>query len=148
MDRLQIDLRPATVTDRDFAFQVWKAAMQQYVKATWGWNEASQLQRQQEEFDVVTYQIVRIAEQSAGTLIIKRHPDHLYLSGLYLLPEYQRQGIGSQVLASLLDEARVQSKIIRLRVLKVNPQARRLYERMGFVVTDETEQDFICMESA
>ncbi len=100
--------------------------MQQYVEATWGWNEASQLQRQQEEFDVATYQTLAIAGQSAGTLITKHHPDHLYLSGLYLLPEYQRQGIGSQVLASLLAETRVQGKIIRLRVLKVNPQARRL----------------------
>lgn len=148
MGRLQIDLRPATDADRDFAFQVWKAAMQQYVEATWGWNEASQLQRQQEEFDVATYQIVKIAGQSAGTLITKHHPDHLYLSGLYLLPEHQRQGIGSQVLASLLAEARVQDKIIRLRVLKQNSQAQRLYERMGFVVTDETEEDFIGMECA
>ena len=122
--------------------------MEQYVDATWGWDEASQLQRQQEEFDIATYQIIMIAGQSAGTLIIKRYPDHLYLSGLYLLPEYQRQGIGSQVLASLLAESGAQGKTVRLRVLKVNPQAQRLYERMGFVVTDETEEDFVGMESA
>ena len=121
--------------------------MQEYVEATWGWNEDSQFRCQQEEFDLATYQIIMIAGQSAGTLIIKRHPDYLYLSGLYLLPEHQRQGIGSQVLARLLAEARVQSKIIRLRVLKVNPQAQRLYERMGFIATDEAEEDFICMES-
>ena len=145
MKETQFDLRPATNADRDFAFQVWKAAMQQYIEATWGWDEASQRQRQQEEFDVAIYQIVKIAGQSAGTLIIKRHADHLYLSVLYLLPEHQGQGIGSQVLASLLAEARAQGKTVRLRVLRVNPQARRLYERMGFVVTDETEECFVSM---
>ncbi len=147
MGGLQVDLRPATAADRDFAFQAWKAAMQQYVEATWGWDEASQLQRQQEEFDVATYQIMEIAGQSAGTLIIKRFPDYLYLSGLYLLPEHQRQSVGSQVLANLLAESGAQGKAVRLRVLKVNPQAQRLYERMGFVATDITEKDSICMES-
>lgn len=145
MAKIQFNIRPATDADRDFAFQAWKAAMQQYVEATWGWDEVSQRQRQREEFEPAAYQIVEVAGQSAGTLITKHRSDHLYLSGIYLLPEHQGQGIGSHLLTSLLTESQSQGKQIHLRVLKVNSKARHLYESMGFVVTDETEADFVSM---
>jgi ribosomal protein S18 acetylase RimI-like enzyme len=53
-------------------------------------------------------------------------------------------GIGTTLLNNLIVEAS-QSKItIRLRVMTVNP-AKKLYERVGFVVTESTP-DFFLME--
>ena len=143
--RLAVTLRPAVTADSAFAFQVWKAAMQSYIEATWGWDEDAQRRRQQEEFDPLSYQIIEAGGKPIGTLIVKHAPEHIYLSGLYLLPEHQRQGFGSRILKGLLAEGQAQGLPVRLRVLRVNPQARRLYERLGFVVTEE-EQHFAVME--
>ena len=140
-------LRPAAASDSAFAFWVWKAAMQPYVEATWGWDENDQRRRQQEEFDALSYRVVEADGEPIGTLIVKHAPDHICLSGLYLLPEHQRCGRGSRILEGMLAEGQAQGLPVRLRVLRVNPQARRLYERMGFVAIDE-EEHFAVMEKA
>ena len=113
--------------------------MEQYVDAAWGWDESVQRQRQQEEFAARAYQIIEVAGQPVGTCIVERQPGCFYLSGLYLLPAYQKRGIGSQVLKALLLEGQTHKLPVRLQVLKVNPVAQRLYARNGFVVTNETE---------
>ncbi len=146
MAEFVVKLRPATILDNDFAFHVWKTSMQQYVEMTWGWDEDSQIQHQQAEFVASHYQIIEVAGQSVGTLIVNRYPDHMYLSGLYLLPQYQRQGIGSTIMRELFAEAQSHNVPIRLRVLNVNSQARRLYERLGFIATDESKLPFTVME--
>ena len=53
-----------------------------------------------------------------------------------VLPEYTGQGIGSALLAALIDSVRTEVPAIVLTVRHANP-ARRLYERHGFVVIDE-----------
>jgi len=119
--------------------------MEPYIEATWGWNENSQRQRQQQEFAASPHQIIEVLGQPIGTLIVKHHPDYIYLSGLYFLPEHQRQGFGSRILEGMLAQGQTHNLPIRLRVLKVNPQARHLYERMDFAAIGE-EEHFIVME--
>jgi ribosomal protein S18 acetylase RimI-like enzyme len=60
------------------------------------------------------------------------------LGGIYLLPKYQRRGIGSGLVASVIDQATLQRLPVRLGVAKINP-ARSLYERLGFIVVRESE---------
>ena len=144
---IAVTLRPAADADSAFAFQVWKAAMQPYIEDTWGGDETDQRRRQQKEFAALPYKVVEADGQPVGTLIAKHSSDHIYLSGLYLLPEHQRQGFGSRILEGLLAEGQAQGLPVRLRVLRVNPQARRLYERLGFAVIDEKEY-FAVMEKA
>jgi ribosomal protein S18 acetylase RimI-like enzyme len=52
-----------------------------------------------------------------------------------VLPQYIGQGIGALLLARLLDDARALYPAVVLSVRANNP-ARRLYERLGFVVVD------------
>ena len=58
---------------------------------------------------------------------------------LYIEKEFQRRGLGTQLLKRLFVEGRESSLPIRLRVLAVNP-AKRLYERLGFVVIETTAE--------
>ena len=67
---IAVTLRPAADADGAFAFQVWKAAMQPYIQATWGWDENGQRRRQQEEFDALSYQIIEAGGQPVGTLFV------------------------------------------------------------------------------
>ena len=57
------------------------------------------------------------------------------IDGICVQPEVRGHGIGSQLVAALCDEARRRGyREIRLEVVDTNARARRLYERLGFVV--------------
>ena len=73
---------------------------------------------------------------------VERLPDHWFLSKLYLLPPFQREGLGSRLLEELIADARMVRQPLRLTVLQVNHAARRFYERHGFEITDFTPPRF------
>ncbi|HEY9761807.1 MAG TPA: ACT domain-containing protein [Trichocoleus sp.] len=55
-----------------------------------------------------------------------------------VLPEYQNQGIGTQLMTRLLDNAREWYSAVSLNVRADNPVVR-LYERLGFVKVPDSE---------
>ena len=58
-----------------------------------------------------------------------------------LMPEYRGKGIGSQLLARLLEAAVPRYAAICLSVSLDNP-AQRLYQRMGFEIVSENDSAF------
>jgi GNAT superfamily N-acetyltransferase len=123
-----ISLRAATCDDAAFALNVTEACMRAYAEQTWGsWNGRADL-------DPAFDKIVQSAGRDIGLLGLDRRLDCWFLDKLYLLPAYQKQGIGSYLLQGLMDEAKSAQVVLRLTVLEVNP-ARRFYERHGFVLT-------------
>jgi ribosomal protein S18 acetylase RimI-like enzyme len=52
-----------------------------------------------------------------------------------MIPEWIGHGIGGRLLARLLEDARLAHPAVALSVREANP-ARRLYERLGFVVVE------------
>jgi ribosomal protein S18 acetylase RimI-like enzyme len=55
---------------------------------------------------------------------------------MYVRPQDQRRGVGTHLIALVVERARTAGKPVRLGVVKINP-ARRLYERAGFRLTSE-----------
>ena len=90
------------------------------------------------------YECAEILEEGGtpiGLWKVSRDPAEWQLIQVQLLPRYQGTGIGSDLLRSLLAEAKAASVPVALNVLKVNP-ARRLYERFGFKVVGENEHSY------
>ena len=137
-DRMKIRLRPATESDYEYLWWLHGATMRTYVEAIWGWDEAVQRQYFEERFDPARLQIVESAGQTVGYISVERQREFIFLSAITMAPQTQRQGIGTRLIRDLQDEAERQRIPLRLRVLQGNP-ARRLYERLGFAVTEETE---------
>jgi GNAT superfamily N-acetyltransferase len=136
---MNLALTPCTPADRDFAFIVTEAAMRVYVEQAFGpWDADDQRRRFDEVFDSATYQRIVVDGVPAGILAVEDRPAEIFLARIFLLPAFQRRGIGSTLITALIDRARAEEKPLRLRVLRVNPAARRLYERLGFVVTEST----------
>lgn len=81
-------------------------------------------------------QIIQKARHDIGMTKVVREPDVWHLVQIQLLPEYQRQGIGTFMIERLIVEARHANVPVSLHVLKVNP-AKGLYERLGFNVTSD-----------
>jgi GNAT superfamily N-acetyltransferase len=138
-------LRQASVDDAPLFYSVIDRTMREFIITTWGaWNEDRVQCESHEKSRSPKAQVVQVGDISVGVFVVERCQTHIQLEQIYLLPEYQRMGIGTALLNRLILEA-TQFKIpVRLRVMAVNP-AKSFYERLGFVVT-ETTPEFFFME--
>ena len=135
---MDVSLRPATENDYDFLWWLHGATMRDYVDAIWGWDEAVQRQYFQERFDPARIEIAECAGEAVGYISVERREASIFLGAIEIAPEYQGRGIGTGLIRDLQGEAERQCLPLNLQVLQGNP-ARRLYERLGFVPTGETE---------
>ena len=135
-------LRPATADDYDFLRWLHHATLREYVDRTWGWDEDVQAAMFHEHFDPAKEQIVVVDGRDVGVLRVERREDELFLAELLIAPAHQGQGLGGAILADLRTEAARTGLPLTLQVLKINP-ARRLYERHGLRVTDETATHYL-----
>jgi ribosomal protein S18 acetylase RimI-like enzyme len=92
------------------------------------WNEARHLE---EPKFPERYQMVRRAGETIGFFAIRREPDHLYLQTIQLIAPVRGSGLGILLLAHIRELASGLAAI-RLRVLRTNAGARRLYDRLGY----------------
>ena len=139
----KVTLRAATPGDAGFLYHLLKATMQEYVAQVWGWDEQWQQQHFQQNFAPGQEQLIIKDNEKIGVIATEKKGDALFLAKIYILPEYQGQGIGTQLIKAVVDEGFGCGLPVTLQVLKVNRSARRLYERLGFVVTGETATHYM-----
>jgi ribosomal protein S18 acetylase RimI-like enzyme len=123
--------RPAVESDYRFMWDLHKQTLRSYVEATWGWDEEWQSKYFRETRDLSRYEILVNNGQDIGCLGIRHDDKLLFLEYVAILPGYQNQGLGSEVVRGVLRSAAERGVPVGLSVLKANP-ARKLYERMGF----------------
>jgi ribosomal protein S18 acetylase RimI-like enzyme len=135
-------LRLATDEDFDFLYDLHKVTMQEYVHATWGWDEVFQLQMFKTGFNDPPLSIVIVDGQDNGVVRIEARADDVYLHTIEIHPRVQRRGIGAAIVRSVIEQAVARGVPSALRVIKANVGARRLYQRLGFVVVAESETHY------
>lgn len=137
-----VALRPATKGDFDFLWRLHRATMKPYVEETWGWDEEWQRQHFADHFDAERLHVVEKGGERIGRFAVERGDEGLFIASIEIAPAHQRAGIGTALIGRVLRKADAAALPVTLRVLKANP-ARRLYERLGFARTAETETHFI-----
>jgi ribosomal protein S18 acetylase RimI-like enzyme len=137
MTVMEYSLRPASGDDFEFLFRLRAAALGPYVAQIWGWNEDDQRRRFASAFDPSRYQIVQVLGEDIGAIEVDRGAREIAIANIELLPVWQGRGVGTALLRSALADADAANLAVSLQVFKINP-ARRLYERLGFVVVGET----------
>lgn len=85
-----------------------------------------------EQFPAALFQIVEHDGEAIGRLYLDHRDDEIRVVDIALLPSHRGRGIGTALLAEVLDEAAAAGKAVRIHVEKNNP-AMRLYRRLGFV---------------
>lgn len=131
-------LRQATDADYEFLYRLHVAAMKDLVARVWGWDDARQEQFFADHFDPAPSRIIVVDGEDAGVVAVVWGEADAFLASIEILPEYQGRGLGTAIIRHIIAAAEARGLPVRLRVLKINP-ARRLYERLGFVITGETE---------
>jgi GNAT superfamily N-acetyltransferase len=135
----QWSLRPATSDDRSYLFDLHRLTMKPYVEAIWGWDDRAQQVSFDQSFAPDRCQVIRVDGEDAGVLAVKETERRIWLELIEIHPRWQRAGIGTSVIRSLLQRGEETNRSVALRVLRTNAPARSLYERLGFTSFRETE---------
>ena len=134
--KIELTQRRAYVADRGFVFDAYKTALRNYVDWAWGWDEEFQRSGFFRHHPIEQLRIVQVNGRSAGALHVEQLDACHFLRLIFLLPQYQGQGIGRRLVGAEIEGARYRGRQLQLRVIKINP-AKRLYERLGLEVTGE-----------
>lgn len=67
-------LRPITAADFEWAFDLHKAALGEYVEQTWGWDEADQRRMFADTFDRAPRQVIQVDGTDVGVLAVEDRP--------------------------------------------------------------------------
>ncbi|AHF76214.1 Putatative acetyltransferase protein [Sodalis praecaptivus] len=78
--------------------------------------------------------IILMEGKLAGLFKYYLTDDAWFIGQIQVAPEFQRRGIGQQLLAGVLQQAQREGLAVELKVLKSNP-AKNLYLRLGFIIT-------------
>lgn len=135
-------LRPATAGDYALLYNLHVACMRDHVAATWGWDEAVQRAIFLERFAPGRSRIVVVDGRDVGVFAVERRADGWFIGNIGIAPAMQGRGIGAAILRGVLADAARDAVPTRLQVLRVNP-ARRLYERLGFIIEGETPTHYL-----
>lgn len=138
-----ITYRPADPRkDVEFARRTHHAAYHDVVVRQFGsWDQELQEKFFRQGWARAPHKIVLLHGTAIGVVSVEELRDHIFIHEIQILPEFQKKGIGSRFLAEQLALARQNGKFVKLKVLREN-EAKKLYERHGFVCCEETEIDY------
>ena len=131
-------IRAYTDNDHDFVYETKKIVYKKYVEECWGeWVE----EKQQAFFvDFISAYakdilIIMVDDKRVGFYHCEDlSKDELEIGNICIVPEFQGQGIGTDILNKLIAENR--DKDILLQYFKQNPVGK-LYSRLGFEFLEE-----------
>ena len=86
--------------------------------------------------------IIVCDSRDCGWLLMAGDASFSHIVEIMIAPAFRGQGIGSEMLRGLMDEAKRDGIPLQLTVNKNNVNARRLYTRLGFKVTGDDEVQF------
>lgn len=87
--------------------------------------------------------VILSGQEIIGRLRVVRDGASIRLAGIQLVPSAQNRGIGTAIVRDLQATAARQGVPLLIGVEKDNPDARRLYERLGCHLTEETDDEYL-----
>ena len=141
-----VTLRPIQPSDIPFLRTVYASTRTAELEPL-GWTAQQQEIFLRQQFDAQHYhyqnfytnarfQVIMQGATPIGRLYVARWPHEIRLIDITLLPEYRGQGIGSELMQDVLDEALRYTRPVRIHVEKFNP-ALHWYQRFGFTELED-----------
>ncbi len=136
-------LTDATSEDTAWLETLRRSVYQELFFLTWGgWDEARHQRHFAEFLELGCTSIISIDGSAVGIVQLFEHDDGLDRGEIQIMPTHQNLGIGTQVLKDIILRSARTQKDLRLSVGLKNQKARRLYERLGFVVEVVSETHY------
>ena len=135
--------RQATASDFAFLAHVFLRAMRGSITVARGfWDESKERGQFQQQLRLEATKIITGDGVDVGFFMTLPCGPDTELHTICIAPEHQRQGIGTAITLKVVNQARSQKRGVVLSVLKANTAARSLYERLGFVVIEESPSHY------
>ncbi|MEP2371594.1 GNAT family N-acetyltransferase [Ilumatobacter sp.] len=151
-------MRHATADDRPFLEQLFSATTRSefasidpdLVDELLAHQHEIRLRAYADAFDPTGDHIIVHDDGPVGRIWVDSSSDEWTLVDFAVLPDHQKQGIGSVLMADLVDQAERSEATVRLTVRSDNIGAQRLYFRNGFTVelADDVHLQFVRRSSA
>ncbi|AZS47608.1 GNAT family N-acetyltransferase [Microbacterium oxydans] len=129
-------LRPALAEDAEWIAELRADVLRADLERLGRYDQTRVRQRFRDAFEPAYTRIIVVDAADVGSVALRPDGDAFWLEHLYIDASHQGRGVGSRVLAMILDD----DGLYRLNVLQGSP-ARSLYERHGFVVDSQDDVD-------
>ena len=141
-----VSLRRVCDADRPFLERLHRSVRWDEFAAT-GWPDAAKIAFLASQFDLqqrsyagafpgADVWVVECEGGPIGQLRVDRSTPLHHLVDISLLPDWRSQGIGGALIRALQDDVRAgRAERLSLNVDRTNPDAHRLYQRLGFIET-------------
>lgn len=133
-------LTPASDEDFEALLSLRLAAMRESLQRLGRFDPQRARERLSRAFEPAHTRHILLDGERVGFVVLLPMVDHLVLDHLYIAPQAQGRGVGSWVMAQVLDEADRLGLPVRVTALKVS-DANRFYQRHGFELQHESEWD-------
>ncbi len=141
-----VTLRPVTPADEGFLVAVYASTRAEELAVT-GWTDEQKEQfccmqfkgqdaHYRGNYPTARFDVILNGDVPAGRLYVDRWEKEMRIMDIALLPEHRGQGIATQLLTKLQEEATVAGKRLSVHVERMNP-ALRLYERLNFKLVED-----------
>jgi ribosomal protein S18 acetylase RimI-like enzyme len=151
-----LSLRPVTPEDEDTLLKIYSSTREEEMQQAVEWSSEQkemflrwQLEMQRRDYEArfpqTDYQLILFRGEPAGRLWVARTPEQIRLLDIAVLPEFQNRRIGTYLLQNLIKESEETGIPLRHMIFKLNTEARRFYERLGFRLLED-ERMYLLME--
>lgn len=152
----RVSLRPVTPDDEDLLLKIYASTRAEEMQQAADWTPEQkemflrwQLDMQrldyEKRFPAADYRIILFDAEPSGRLWVARTPEQIRLLDIALLPEFQNRKIGTYLLHNLIEESEETGIPLRHMIFKLNTDARRFYERLGFRLKED-DRMYLLME--
>lgn len=147
-DRMELEFIAATDTEFEEIFACVKQGLHTHIEQVFGWDDEFQRDRLRNSYQQAWFHWVVEEGDKVGLACFKRYDNAMHLHLLIVFPSKQRQGVGHRVMERLKELAcREGREALTLSSFAVNTQAVKLYQSLGYQITDSDEQ-FVSMKLA
>jgi ribosomal protein S18 acetylase RimI-like enzyme len=133
-------LRPAKPEDFEFAWNIYSEAVKPHITPYLRrkWDDDEEKRRFATLWRTEKSSIILLKDKQIGWLAFDETANEIVIENAYIVPEFQRRGIGSKVFGELLERWGPKRKPVSLSVLKNAPH-RPFFERLGFQASGEND---------
>ncbi|PRB19315.1 GNAT family N-acetyltransferase [Microbacterium sp. MYb62] len=131
-----VALRPARADDVEWIAELRADVLRPDLERLGRYDAIRVRQRFRDAFEPAQTRIIVVDGTDVGSVAIRSEDDARWLEHFYIAPSHQGRGVGTRVLAAVLDD----DVLYRLNVLQ-GSAARSLYDRHGFVLESQDDVD-------